>query len=62
VVGKYRNAQILVYVPVTCVPEGTNIEVKTLGLLHLYPPDSGERSGPRHGACILHHWADELLI
>jgi len=32
VVGKQRNAQILVYLPVTYVPRGTSSEAKTLGL------------------------------
>ena len=30
-VGKQRNAQILVYLPVTYVPGGTSSEAKTLG-------------------------------
>ena len=32
VVGKQRNTQILVYLPVTYVPGGTNNKMKTLGL------------------------------
>ena len=32
VVGKERNAQILVYLPVTYVPRGTSSEAKTFGL------------------------------
>jgi len=32
VVGKQRNAQILVYLPVTYVPGGTSSGAKTLGL------------------------------
>jgi len=35
VIGKKRNAQILVYLPITYVPKGTSSEAKTLGLLHL---------------------------
>jgi hypothetical protein len=34
-VGKQRNTQVLVYLPVTYVPGGTSSKAKTLGLQYL---------------------------
>ena len=61
-VGKQRNAQIVVYLPVNYVPGCTTSEAKALGLQHLWPLDMGAVSGPPRGANLVHHGADELLI
>jgi hypothetical protein len=62
VVGKKRNTQIFVYLPVTYVPGGTSSKAKTLGLQHLQIPDMGAGCGSPRGVPIIHHGEDELLL
>jgi hypothetical protein len=51
-----------VNLPVTNVPGCVSRDAKTLGLQHLQLTDVGVGSGPPDPACVVHNWADELLV
>ena len=61
-VGKERNSQILMNVPVTNVPRCIDSNANTLGLQHLQFPDMRVSGGPVERARVVHHGMDELLV
>ena len=61
-VGKVRNSQILVNLPVSDVPRCIGSNANTLGLQHLQIPGMGVSGGPLERARIVHHGTDELLV
>jgi hypothetical protein len=60
VVGKKRNSQILVNLPVTDVPRCTSSNAKTLGLKHLQLPNVASCSDPPDGARVVLHGTNKL--
>ena len=59
-VGKVRDSQIIVNLPVTSVPRCIGSNAKTLK--HLQFPDMGASGGPPDGARVVHHGMEEMLI
>ena len=59
---KEWNSQILMNLPVTSIPRCIGSNAKALVLKHMQFPDMGASGRPPDGACIVHHWMDELLI
>jgi hypothetical protein len=51
-----------VNLPVTDVPRCTSSNAKTLGLENLQLFNVAASGVAPEGVCIVHHWADELLI
>ena len=61
-VGKERNSQILVNLPVTSVPRYIVSNAKTLVLKHLQFHDLGAHGESPDGARVVYHRTDELLV
>ena len=61
-VGRERDSEIIMYLPITNVPGSIGSKAKTLRVKHLLFPGMGVRGGPSDRAHIVHHWTHELLV
>jgi hypothetical protein len=62
VVGKVRNSQVLVNLPVTIVPRRTSSNANVFVLRHLQVPDMGASIRPPDGASVVYRRKNDLLI